>query len=102
MKEEIEQLKISLKEMTETADLRLAEIERVKRVNKQLTKENEEYVIKISNITRELLSRTDKLSKLLQRIKELQDIEEQHRILNGELRSELNKIKEDITKFLEN
>lgn len=73
MKEEIEQLKISLKEMTETADLRLAEIERVKRENKKLREEN----------------------------KELKYINEQHIILNGELRKEINELKKQKQKILD-
>ena len=65
MKEEIDQLKISLKYMTETADLRLAEIERVKRENKKLREENAE----------------------------LKNINEQHRKLNGKLRVEIKQLK---------
>ena len=73
MKEEIDKLKISLKEMTETADLRLAEIERVKRENKKLREENTE----------------------------LKNINEQHRILNGELREEINQLKKQKQKILD-
>lgn len=73
MKEEIEQLKISLKEMTETADLRLAEIERVKRENKKLREENAE----------------------------LKNINEQHRKLNGEIRKEINELKKQKQKILD-
>ena len=38
--------------------------------------------------------------ELIQRINELQDINEKHRILNGELREEINQLKLEINKHL--
>lgn len=39
--------------------------------------------------------------ELIQRINELQDINEQHRILNGELREEINQLKKQKQKILD-
>ena len=39
--------------------------------------------------------------ELIQRINELQDINDQHRILNGELREEINKLKKQKQKILD-
>ena len=39
--------------------------------------------------------------ELIQRINELQDINEKHRILNGELREEINQLKKEKRKILD-
>lgn len=39
--------------------------------------------------------------ELIQRINELQDINEQHRILNGELREEINQLKKQKNEILD-
>ena len=65
-------------------------------INYYKTLEKKELIKKLTDKNVKLLEQEDEIERLTKELKEIKSLEEGHKRLNGDLRKEINKLKEDL------
>lgn len=65
-------------------------------INYYETLEKKELIKKLTDKNVKLLEQEDEIERLTKELKEIKSLEENHKRLNGDLRKEINKLKEDL------
>ena len=65
-------------------------------INYYETLEKKELIKKLTDKNVKLLEQEDEIERLTKELKEIKSLEKGHKRLNGDLRKEINKLKEDL------